>query len=134
MLFLSLFHLDLENLPDGRFERVRLEPQQAAALIQEARGTGRLSGGTSSDWHIDSRALSRSVELMDACARLDPPVRIKLDDFGDSHLFPLSAFRVEPGAQLLVVSCCYRFRRHPSVSRPLEIDDGSITFSLFRSV
>jgi hypothetical protein len=41
-LFVSFWHLCLENLPDGRFERRDVSAASANAMIHAARATGRL--------------------------------------------------------------------------------------------
>ena len=42
MLFVSFWHLDLENIPEGTFTHRRVSPEQAKLMVEEARSSSSL--------------------------------------------------------------------------------------------
>ena len=49
MLFVSFWHLGLENIPEGTFTHRRVSAEVAKQMIDEARSSGRLRGVSQDD-------------------------------------------------------------------------------------
>jgi len=146
-LFVSFWHIELENLPVGSFIHRRIAPEDARESIAQARKDGALACCSQDDllapYHKDRR--DDHKEMCKVLAKrygialtlrdfMTPP-----DESGSYTTFPLQFANVRGRNSLLVVTCMYMSpeRRKPKSALPslnLEIDPESVRFHLFESL
>jgi hypothetical protein len=146
-LFLSLWHITLDNLPLGRFRHRRIAADEAHGTIAQAQKAGLLTccsqddllAPYSKDKRKDTQAMCKvlgkhygiAVTLRDF---MTPP-----DENGSYTTFPLDFARVKGKSCLIVVTCMYMLpeQRNRAAVRPrfdMEIAPDSVEFHLFESL
>jgi hypothetical protein len=117
-LYLSFWHLCLENLPQGQFERSVISADDARAMIRDARTDKTLLCVSKDDLLAPYRTKERLrheelCELLQASRTFD----IRFEDFlttfdeeGASiqSIMPLEVVALRPKERLLIVTCNYR--------------------------
>ena len=146
-LYISFWHICLDNLPDGSFQRRRLLPDEASRYIQQARQENKLLCVS----HVDLAApyKKREAENHEAlCRVLTGHFGIPLspedffsrhDDGGGETLYfanALSCVQVRDDCRLLVVTCSYVVAREKTAGRlpAFDIDPGTVEFHLIEAV
>jgi hypothetical protein len=129
-LFLTFWHICLENLPAGNFSMRNLSKKAAQKLIATAQKSDRLLCVTMDDilapWH--EHELKRHKELCQELSLYN--IQIKLGDFsGENCINPLNCIRIEGKNKLLIVSCHYRIKNNDK-NYTLTIAPDTISFSL----
>jgi hypothetical protein len=146
MLFISFWHLGLENLTEGTFTHRCLSPNEAKNLIDHSRAHGSLRGVSQDDLFApyNEREANNHEALRRALAD-HHGVALSLDDFvleahefddgGGDTIHPLQFAEVDEDSQLLVINCSYLMAR-PKKAGALnfEVSPESITFHLFEAV
>ena len=147
-LFVSFWHIELDNLPVGVFEHRRLVPEEARALIGEARRHNSLLCLSADDLlaPYKKRELARYKEL---CAVLDRNfgIPLSIDDFfgrteheGQSwcSINPLNCVQVSEGNALLVVTCSYAMTEDKAEDEDEDmgfaVSPVSVEFRLFSAL
>ena len=145
-LFVSFWHIELDNLPIGVFEHRRLVPEEARALIREARQHNSLLCLSAEDLlaPYKKRELARYKEL---CAVLDRGFGIPLaiDDFfsrteheGPSFRTsnPLNCVQVGDGNVLLIVTCAYAMTgdKADAENMGFAVSPDTVEFRLFSAL
>jgi hypothetical protein len=144
-LYLSLWHIGLTNLPEGRFRHRRLTSNEANKRIEQARRVDHLLCVSHDDLLVPHKK-SEPTRHAELCAMLSRcfGISLRTRDFlhaekeGRKTFYstqPLECATVDPTHELLVISCSYRIkdkRRKPSLA--FAIDPDSVTFHLFESV
>jgi hypothetical protein len=146
-LFLSFWHIALENLPLGSFVHRRIAPEEARECIARARKDAALACCSADDLlapyrkdrRDDHRAMCRvltkhfgiALKLLDF---MTPP-----DENGSYTTFPLQFAKASGGNRLLVVTCMYMLPNRKKKKsafpwRDMEIDPESVRFHLFESL
>lgn len=146
-LFLSFWHIALENLPLGRFAHRRIAPEEARECIAQARKDAALACCSQDDllapYRKDKRDDHRAM-----CKVLTKHfgIALKLRDFmtppdenGSYTTFPLQFAKATGRNRLLVVTCMYmladrRKKKSAFLWRDMEIDPESVRFHLFESL
>jgi hypothetical protein len=146
-LFLSFWDVCLDNLPEGRFERRRVSPVAARAMIRAARGDKTLMCVSNDDLLAPYRQKQRRRhEALCALLHKTHDIALRLEDFLSTFdekagamqsVTPLQLARLQPGDHLLVVTCNYGFteRNH---SADLEdrfiLAEDSVRFDLVEAL
>jgi len=143
-LFVSFWHVSMDNLPEGIFRRRRLSYDEAKALIEQARQQDTLMCVCDEDLLAPyyKRAREKHEELRDVLSE-HFGIHLTIDDFthkyesdeGNSyHVAPLAIAKVGDDSRLLVVTC-YDITEKRKTGRmpPFEIDPESVEFSIFES-
>jgi len=117
-LFVSFWHLCLDNLPQGQFERRVIGADEASVMIRTARADNTLLCVSKDDLLAPyrTRERHRHEELCTALrASYDCPLRFEdfLATFDDEEtvvqsITPLEAAELQPRDRLLVVTCHYQ--------------------------
>lgn len=144
-LFVSFWHLCLDNLPNGNFRHRVVSPEDARQYVAEARQAERLIG-VSND---DLIAPYRKQELekhRDLCRVLENhfSIALSMEDFctqsGEGkdvmyHVWPLILARIEADTRLLIVTCNYALDKPPTQEEGINftIAPDSVTFHLIES-
>jgi hypothetical protein len=141
-LFVSFWHLGLENIPEGTFTHRRVSPERAKQMIDDARGSGSLRGVSHDDLlapHKEHEAENHKA----LCHELAEHHGIALsvedflleDDVEDERgytIHPLQFAKVEEDSRLLIVNCHYTLAsKHEQGALKFEVSPGSISFHLF---
>jgi hypothetical protein len=125
MLFISFWHLGLENIPEGTFTHRCVSPDEAKNLIDASRARDRLRGVSQDDLFApyNEREANNHEALRRALAD-SHGVALSLDDFvlkgdefddgGGDTIHPLQFAQVDETSQLLVVNCNVTSRHAPS--------------------
>lgn len=144
-LFVSFWHIALENLPVGAFVHRCLTAEDARRLIEDARRKGRLYGVSEDDLLAPYRrkALQNHQKL---CEILSThfQITLSLDDFiigdvaeeeGLSSIFPLQAVILEENTKLMVITCAYTLPDDRDEAKKLEfaIAPDSVAFHLIEA-
>jgi hypothetical protein len=129
-LYLSFWHLCLENLPQGEFERSVISVDDARAMIRDARTDKTLLCVSKDDLLAPYRTKERRrheelCELLQTSCTFD----IRFGDFlttfdeeGASvqSIMPLEVVELRPKERLLIVTCNYRLIGKPDDHVDLE--------------
>ena len=117
-LYLSLWHLCLDNLPQGRFERGVISADDARTMIRDARTDKTVLCVSRDDLLAPyrTRERRRHEELCELLRiRYNFDIRFEdflttFDDDGASvqSIMPLEAVELRPEERLLIVTCNYR--------------------------
>jgi hypothetical protein len=117
-LYLSFWHVCLENLPQGQFERSVISADEARAMIRDARTDKTLLCVSKDDLLAPYRTKERRRHeelcelLQESCA-----IDIRFGDFLTSFaeegvsiqsIMPLEVVALRPNERLLIVTCNYR--------------------------
>lgn len=142
MLFVSFWHLGLENMPEGTFTHRRVSPERAKQMIDDARRAGSLRGVSQDDLlapHEEHEAENHKA-LCRALAE-HHGIALSIEDFlleddvegdGGYTIHPLQFARVEDESRLLIVNCHYTLvSKDDDVTLKFEVSPDSITFHLF---
>ncbi len=141
-LFVSFWHICLENLPEGTFRKRQLTPKDAKRRIERARAKQRLLCVSEDDLLAPYRKDERDNHK-DLCRVLNEHfgISLQLEDFFDHggeddpgySIRPLSLFQVSARDRLLVVTCCYDFeaKRTSRGKLRFSVAPDSIEFHLF---
>jgi hypothetical protein len=146
MLFISFWHLSLENFLEGTFTHRCVSRDEAKNLIDDSRARDRLRGVSQDDLFApyNEREANNHTALRRALAD-SHGITLSLDDFvleadefddgGGDTIHPLQFAQVNETSQLLVVNCNYLMAR-PTKDRALgfEVSAESITFHLFEAI
>lgn len=146
-LFLSFWHIALENLPLGSFAHRRIAPEEARECIAQARKDAVLACCSQDDLLAPYRK-DRRDDHKAMCKVLTKHfgITLKLRDFmtppdenGSYTTFPLQFAKTTGGNRLLVVTCMYmlperRKKKSAFPWRDMEIDPESVRFHLFESL
>lgn len=142
-LFVSFWHIVLENLPLGAFVHRCLTAEDARLMIEEARRERRLCCASQDDLVAPYKkaALQNHRQL---CAVMSAHfgIAIAADDFlseidedGERlySIVPLQCVEVRNEHKLIVVTCCYTLPESDKRSKPLDfaIAPDSVEFHLF---
>lgn len=135
-LFVSFWHLCLENLPDGRFKKCAISADAATAMIRAAASARSIVWVSRDDLlaPYNQRAYRRHEELCELL-RSEHGWPVKIEDFlsfadEDSRLAtatPLVFAEVGSNARLLIVNCYYKF-----VDRLDSTSDRETLFTIAR--
>ena len=122
-LFVSFWHVCLENLPDGRFEKRAISADAATTMIRAATSSRSIVWVSQDDLvaPYNQKAYRRHEELC-ALLRAEHGWPVHLNYFlsfsnGDPQgatARPLVLAQVRPNAPLLIVSCYYEVANRPS--------------------
>lgn len=146
MLFISFWHLDLENFTEGTFTHRCVSPDEAKNLIDDSRARGSLRGVSQDDLFAPYN--EREANHHEALRRVladNHGLMLSLDDFllevddfedgGEDTIHPLQFAQVDETSQLLVVNCSYLMPRdRKEGAGSFEVSPESITFHLFEAV
>jgi hypothetical protein len=105
-LFVSFWHLELDNLPSGSFDNLTILASEAAALISSARERQRFMGVSRPDLlaPYEERACRNHTLLCESL--LEKGIVLSFDDFlGGRCINPLSFARLSGDNSLLVINC-----------------------------
>lgn len=116
-LYVSFWHLCLDNLPVGEFVHRKISLTEAKTLIEEARGQQVLVGVSHEDLlaPYKKRALAQQKQLCNVLTE-HFEVKLSLEDFlvtreaGDTHtttIIPLNLVTLDHSSRLLVVTAAY---------------------------
>ncbi len=142
-VFVSFWHVCLENLPDGRFQKRAISADAATTMICTAASSRSIVWVSQDDLlaPYNQRAYRRHEELC-AVLRAEHGWPVQLNDFLSfsdedpqcATARPLILAEVGPNAPLLIVSCYYEFADRPSGKYDPEalfaIARNSLTFHL----
>jgi hypothetical protein len=117
-LYLSFWHLCLENLPQGQFERSVISADDTRAMIREARTAKTLLCVSKDDLLAPYRTKERRrheelCELLQTSCTLDIRFADLLTTFDEEatsiqSIMPLEVVQLRPKERLLIVTCNYR--------------------------
>jgi hypothetical protein len=116
-LYLSFWHLCLENLPQGQFERSSISADDAGTMIRDARTDKTLMCVSRDDLLAPYRAKERRrheelCEILRTRYNFDIRFEDFLTTFDDGasvqSILPLEIVELRPKACLLIVTCNYR--------------------------
>jgi hypothetical protein len=142
-LFVSFWHICLENLPEGSFTRRRVTADEARLSIEQARDHDTLLCLSDTDilatYHATERENHRSL-----CRVLTEhfAIPLSLTDFcgkgdGDDDLYcinPLSCVRIEGQDRLMIVTCLYTLKDEDPVDRlRFEIEPETVEFHVIEA-
>jgi len=142
-LFVSFWHLCLDNIPEGTFSRRRVLLADAKKLIERARRDGRLRCVTDDDLLAPYKK-RENRQHQELCRALGKHHKIKLpfelffnkssNDGRSSTINPLQFAEVKGRDRLLVVTCHYVMRKGKiDLERLFDIEPSSVTFHLFEA-
>jgi hypothetical protein len=143
-LFVSFWHVCLENLPEGTFTHRRITPGDAKLLVEAARREGSLLCVSGDDLLAPYRKKERSNQ--DALRRVLAKhfgIVLAFRDFTSDYeaagnscysTIPLNCISVTGRDRLLVVTCCYTLNKK-STRKPLgfKIAPTTVEFHQFES-
>lgn len=143
-LFITLWRIGLENLPEGTFTRRRIAPHDAKLLIGGARRTKRLMCVSDDDILAPHHQHTRdNHEALCKVLSKDFGIPLLPQDFASPFehegetLFsvnPLSLVKVQGRNQLLVITCHFTWEPGVKSKRPLfSIASDTVSFHLFES-
>ena len=129
-LYLSFWHLCLDNLPQGQFERGVISADDARTMIRDAR-TGRMLQCVSRDDLLApyrSKERRRHEELCELLrTRYDFDIRFEdflatfdADEASVQSIIPLEVVELRPKERFLIVTCNYRLISKPDDHVDLE--------------
>jgi hypothetical protein len=144
-LFVSFWHIGLENLPEGTFVHRRLMHDEANRLIEEARHAGTLCCASHDDLFApyEDRERRNHQKL---CRVLGEQygITLTLEDFvirdeiegeNSSTIRPLAFAQVEGSNRLMLVNCHYVMaRERKKGTLEFDIEPESVTFHLFQEI
>jgi hypothetical protein len=146
-LYLSFWHLSLENLPEGRFENRKIRAADASKLIGAARTDKTLQCVSYDDLLAPYKAKERRrhEELCSVlCKHYD--CALHLEDFlcafdeeqpDIKTTFPLDVVQLKRGDCLLIVTGGYEFLRgsaEPSLEDRFVLSPDSVEFNLIEAL
>ena len=145
MLFISFWHVGLENFPEGTFTHRCLSPDKAKKLIDDSRASDSLRGVSQDDLFAaynereasNHEALRRALADSHGVALSLTDFVLKGDEFDDGGgdtIHPLQFAEVDEKSQLLVVNCSYVMARQSEGPLNFDVGPASITFHLFEAV
>jgi hypothetical protein len=144
MLFVSFWHLDLENIPEGTFTHRRISPERAKQMIDEARSSGSLRG-VSDDDLLAPHEKHEAENHRALCGVLgehhgivlsikDFVLKDEFEDDGGYTIHPLQLAEVDTKSPLLIVNCRYEMAARPKKGAlKFDVSPDSITFHLFEA-
>jgi hypothetical protein len=144
MLFVSFWHLDLANIAEGTFTHRRVSPEQAKAMINEARSSGSLRGVSHDDLlapHNEREAKNHKALCLVlgehhgiALSIKDFVLKDEFEDEGGYTIHPLQVAEIDAESRLMVVNCHYELAsRQVKGGLKFEISPDTITFHLFET-
>jgi len=147
-LYVSFWHLCLDNLPDGRFERRTIPAAAASAMIRAARAGGTLRCVSQDDLlaPYKVRERRRHEELGSVLgSSYDCPLHIEdflcaVDDEkpGRVSIRPLQVAELEPGDRLLIVTCDYQLtgdaKEKVGIEDRFALAEDSVAFNLIEAL
>ena len=146
-LFISFWHIALENLPVRSFIHRQIAPEDARKRIARARKDAALACCSQDDLlapyrkdkQDDHRAMCKVLEKHFGVAMSLRDFMTPSDENGSYTTFPLQFADARGSNRLLVVTCMYMMperRKRRSASRRLDfaIDPESVKFHLFESL
>lgn len=144
MLFVSFWHLDLANVPEGSFTHRRVSPEQAKQMIDEARSSGSLRGVSQDDLLAphEKREADNHKALCHALGQhhgialsiRDFVLKDEFEDDGGYTIHPLQLAEVDDTSRLMIVNCHYEMApRQKAGALKFDISPDSITFHLFEA-
>jgi hypothetical protein len=144
MLFVSFWHLGLENIPEGAFTHRRVATEEAKQMIDAARSSGRLRGVSQDDLlapHNKHEAENHKA----LCGVLgehhgialsieDFVLKEEFDDGGGYTIHPLQLAEIDDESRLMIVNCHYEMasRQRKGVLK-FDVSPDSVTFHLFEA-
>jgi hypothetical protein len=146
-LYISFWHICLDNLPEGTFRHRRIPSDEASRYIEQARQDNRLRCVSHDD--LGAPYKKRQAENHEAlCKVLSEHWGITLsfeeffsrhdDEEGEALYFVngLDFAQIHGESRLLVVTCSYVFAEEKSAGEPrgFDIDPASVKFHLFEAV
>jgi hypothetical protein len=141
-LYVSFWHLSIDNLPQGHFEHREISAGDAGAMIRAARADKTLLCVSDDDLLAPYRTTEhrRHEELCALLrARYDCPLRFEdfltaFDDEEGYSIMPLQVAELQGADRLLVVTCNYEFARTTENKISLEerfaLAEDSVEFHL----
>jgi hypothetical protein len=146
-LYLSFWHLSLENLPAGRFENRKIGAADAATLIDAARTDKTLQCVSHDDLLAPYKATERRRhEELCSVLRKHPDCALHLEDFlcafdeeqpDIKTTFPLDVVQLKRGDRLLIVTGGYEFLRgsaEASLEDRFVLSPDSVEFNLIEAL
>ena len=143
-MFVSFWHIGLENIPEGTFTHRSVSPEQAKQMIDDARSSGSLRGVSQDDLlapynkHevVNHKALCRvlSEHYGLALSIKDFVLKDELEDDGGYTIHPLQFAEIDDQSRLMVVNCHYEMAsRQKEGALKFDVSPDSITFHLFEA-
>jgi hypothetical protein len=144
-LFVSFWHIGLENIPIGSFAHRRVTPAEAKRLIDEARLAGTLYCASQDDLLAPYEERERrNHEKLCSVLGAQCGISLSIEDFVVNEnieseetcsIRPLAFAEIEGSHCLLVVDCHYVMakERQPGELR-FDISPESLTFHLFEAI
>jgi len=144
MLFVSFWHVGLENIPEGMFTHRRVPTDVAKQMIDEARSSGSLRGVSQDDLLApheeheaeNHKALCRVLREHHGIALSikDFVFKDEFEDGGGYTIHPLQFAEIDTTSPLMIVNCHYEMApRQKKGALKFEVSPDSITFHLFEA-
>lgn len=140
-LYISFWHICLNNLPEGTFTRRSITPESAKGCIEQARQEQRLRCVSDQDlWLLIMKMSRKHASLCDVLAKhygISLSHENFLSDFGGDGLYctnPLVCMEVQGNERLLVVTCSFTWpKKRKRGELNLEIDPTTVEFHMFEA-
>jgi hypothetical protein len=144
MLFVSFWHLGLENIPEGTFTHRRVSAEEAKRMIDEARSSGSLRGVSQDDLlapHEEHEAENHKALCRVLLEHHGIALSIKdfvfKDEFEDGcgyTIHPLQFAEIDATSPLIIVNCHYEMAsRQNKGALKFDVSPDSIAFHLFEA-
>jgi hypothetical protein len=147
-LYLSFWHLCLENLPQGQFERSVISADDARAMIRDARTAKTLLCVSKDDLLAPYRTKERRRhEELCALLQTSCTLDIRFEDFlttfdeegvSIQSVMPLEVVALRPKERLLIVTCNYRLidktDQHVDLEERFALTADSLGFHLITAL
>jgi hypothetical protein len=144
MLFVSFWHLGLENIPEGTFKHRRVSAEVAKKMIDEARSSGSLRGVSQDDLLApheepeaeNHKALCHALGEHHGIALSinDFVLKDEFEDGGGYTIHPLQFAEIDAKSPLLIVNCHYEVASRQRIGAlNFVVSPDSIAFHLFEA-
>jgi hypothetical protein len=144
MLFVSFWHLGLENIREGTFTHRRVSAEVAKQMLDEARSSGSLRGVSQDDLlapHEEHEAENHKALCRVLAEHYGIALSIKdfvfKDDFEDGGgymIHPLQLAEIDITSPLMVVNCHYEMAsRQKKGALKFDVSPDSVTFHLLEA-
>ncbi|AZZ95322.1 hypothetical protein EUZ85_02285 [Hahella sp. KA22] len=144
-LFLSFWHVQLENFPEGAVSRRSLKSAEARELILQAQSEGVFQGACADDLFAPYKETEkRKHDELRQVLQDDYDIPLSVSDFstkGEDYVtvYPLNFVTVSNGSSLMVVTCGYTFSDFDEIetlddTNMFSIAADSVNFCLFEAI
>ncbi|ABC33655.1 hypothetical protein HCH_07040 [Hahella chejuensis KCTC 2396] len=138
-LFLSFWHVQLDNFPEGAFSRRSLKSAEARELILQAQSEGLFQGACADDLFAPYKETERKKhDELRRTLQEDYDIPLSASDFsmkGEDYVivYPLDLVTVSNDSSLMVVTCGYTFSNFDDTNM-FSIAADSVNFCLFEAI